>query len=344
MNTSLTAMSLTHNKNKTPRFVMKLADATTLLATGTASLPPMISVPCEGPITALIQPPNVDALYDWYVTVRQTPDADPSWAVVWPTAVSLALYIMTADTTETETTTPTGAPNSDNTDNMENIISNTGPLPSVPPASHQLLLANKRVVELGCGLGLCGLVAAKFCGAKSVLLSDREPFALHCALSTAAVNHLSNDMVQAAILDWTVLGNEDKTDASTTTTTTTPFSNLQADVVLASDVLYDGATIVAFARACRKICRHGGIILVTDPREERIEGARDMFRDALQQQGQDSNEKDNNSNNRTFLKSFDIIDLPAIECDPVDSRRSSMDCIDHVRRMREPTVLIKCVF
>lgn len=294
-----------NNSNKTPRFSLNLADATTLLATGTASLPPMISVPCEGPITELIQPPNVDALYDWYVTQRQTPDADPSWGVVWPTAVSLVIYIMTAETTET-------------------------------------LIANKRVVELGCGLGLCGLVAAKFCGAKSVLLSDREPFALHCALSTAAVNHLSNDVVHAAILDWTILGNEDKT--GTTTPTTSPFSNLQADVVLASDVLYDGATIVAFARACRQICRNGGVILVTDPRVERVEGARDLFRDALEHEHESNAKENNNKSNRIFLQSFEIIDLPAIECDPVDSRKSSMDCIDHSRRMREPTVLIKCVF
>ena len=305
---NLTAMFLTrsnNNSNKTPRFSLNLADATTLLATGTASLPPMISVPCEGPITELIQPPNVDALYDWYVTQRQTPDADPSWGVVWPTAVSLVIYIMTAETTET-------------------------------------LIANKRVVELGCGLGLCGLVAAKFCGAKSVLLSDREPFALHCALSTAAVNHLSNDVVHAAILDWTILGNEDKT--GTTTPTTSPFSNLQADVVLASDVLYDGATIVAFARACRQICRNGGVILVTDPRVERVEGARDLFRDALEHEHESNAKENNNKSNRIFLQSFEIIDLPAIECDPVDSRKSSMDCIDHSRRMREPTVLIKCVF
>ena len=147
-----------------------------------------------------------------------------------------------------------------------------------------LLFTNKRVVELGCGLGLCGLVVAvKFCGADSVLLSDREPVALHCAFSTAPVNNLSNDILQATLLDWTSMWEESNSRNDTTAkkSTTVPPT---ADVVLASDVLYDAvATIVAFAQACRRICRTGGVLLVADPRAERIEGARDLFRHALEQ-------------------------------------------------------------
>lgn len=245
-------------------------DKATLLTIGTVSLPPMVSVPCSSGdliLTELVKPPNVEDLYQWYVDVRQTPDADPSWGVIWSTAVSLSQYIR--------------------------VQENDG----------SSLVKNKRVVELGCGLALCGLVSAAL-GAKSVVISDREPFALHCALSTASVNNIP--AVQAAVIDWT--------DVS---------SDLTADVVLASDVLYDKETIEAFAIACQRIVSGGGIVLVADPKKERSAGARDMFRAALGDG-----------------VSIETVELPSIECD--DIAGASMDAIDHAQRMKEPTVLLKC--
>ncbi|KAL4441510.1 hypothetical protein ABPG77_002014 [Micractinium sp. CCAP 211/92] len=51
------------------------------------------------------------------------------------------------------------------------------------------LLAGRRCYELGCGLGLAGLAAA-LAGASEVLLLDREPLALQCALLNASLNGL----------------------------------------------------------------------------------------------------------------------------------------------------------
>jgi predicted nicotinamide N-methyase len=246
----------------------------TVLTTGTVMLPPMISVPCSSSalLKEFIQPPNVDDLYQWYVDTRDTPDADPSWGVLWSTAVSLSNYIAS----------------------MEQAVAS--------------LVKDKRVIELGCGLGLCGLTAAAL-GAKSVLLSDREPFALHCALSTAAVNDMTSNVVQAAVLDWT--------DKETTVT---------ADIVLASDILYDKDTIEAFAGACRRMVsgNDGGMILVCDPLRERCPGARDIFSAAMGD------------------IQVELIHLPPIERDNVDTNESNVDVIDHARRMEEPTVLLKC--
>lgn len=99
-----------------------LADDAKSMHPGSFNLPPLVSVPIRGdsaPLREMIQPPNVEALYEWYADVRNEPDADPSWAVLWPTAVSLAVHLSSNS-------------------NADAIV-------------------GKRVAELGCGLGLCGL-------------------------------------------------------------------------------------------------------------------------------------------------------------------------------------------
>ena len=69
-------------------------------------------------------------------------------------------------------------------------------------ARQPALTAGKRVVELGCGLGLPGIAAA-LCGARSVLLTDQEPRALRLGLTSATLNalplHASNTGRGAAI-------------------------------------------------------------------------------------------------------------------------------------------------
>lgn len=76
------------------------------------------------------------------------------------------------------------------------------PWPSALAMSAELLrrpelVAGKRVCELGCGLGLAGLAAAA-AGAAEVVLLDREPLALQCALLNAALNGLPTAQPSAA--------------------------------------------------------------------------------------------------------------------------------------------------
>ncbi|CAB9502831.1 flavoprotein beta subunit lysine methyltransferase [Seminavis robusta] len=278
----LSASSDSSSQSSAAPSILLQVDLAKELTSGTTTLPPMVSVPCsvlgnnndddKGALSCLrelIQPPNVETLYDWYVNVQQKPDADPSWAVVWPTAVTLANYLLAN--------------------------------PSV--------VQGKQVIELGCGLGLAGLTAASS-SAQQVLLTDREPFALHCAMSTAAVHDLQ--VVQAAILDW----NDENISADIVES---------ADIILASDVLYDNDCIEAFVGICTKIAAPTGAqVLLTDPVEPRTPGARDMLRKSLLR--------------RKSNVQIEEIELPVPQ--PMGGA-SSMDAKDHQRRMQEPTVLLK---
>eukprot|EP00587_Corethron_hystrix_P008806 CAMPEP_0113314910 /NCGR_PEP_ID=MMETSP0010_2-20120614/10780_1 /TAXON_ID=216773 ORGANISM="Corethron hystrix, Strain 308" /NCGR_SAMPLE_ID=MMETSP0010_2 /ASSEMBLY_ACC=CAM_ASM_000155 /LENGTH=301 /DNA_ID=CAMNT_0000171287 /DNA_START=149 /DNA_END=1054 /DNA_ORIENTATION=+ /assembly_acc=CAM_ASM_000155 len=280
-------------------FVLNI-EAATLLTEGTLTLPPMSSVPCSfssvspPPKTAsseirtireIVMPPNVDSLYEWYATTQSNPDADASWAVLWPTAVSLTNRLLLEPT----------------------------------------LVQGRTVIELGSGLGLCGLAAASL-GAKSVVLTDRDPFALHCALSTAAVNKIPTDngdgSIRGAILDWKDSSGADGLTGS-------------ADVILASDVLYDSEAIEAFAGVCRRIAHDGTILLVTDPKTERCEGARESFRKAMHSKS--------NNDDISKQEEVELEDLP-IDMGSDGIFFSTPDGKDHGRRMKEPTVLLRYKF
>jgi len=149
-------------------------------------------------------------------------------------------------------------------------------------ASKPQLVSHKRVAEMGAGLGICGLVAGAV-GAQSVLLLDREPRALHCAVASAELGQLSVQAVgeasgiQAALYDW------DKPQDFAQT----------MDVILAAEVLYDPTSSVALARAMLRLLRGkdngllrpGCSVLVTDPQRERVAGGREAFAAELRSAG-----------------------------------------------------------
>lgn len=296
-----------HNQRRNHKIILQLPlrqsivldiDGATELSTGSFSYPPMVSVPYasangkEPILKEIVKPPNVESLYEWYCDQKQTPDSDPSWGVLWPTAMSLTNYLLSESHAD------------------------------------KTVVQNRRVVELGAGLGLCGLTAAAL-GATSVTLTDREPYALHCALATAVCNSFSTEVVKGAILDWSnpVLPQD----------STSPSTSSHCEVILASDVLYDGETIKAFANACEKLIdpTTGGILLLSDPKEERFPTAREILKESLLKCGK--------QHNRTIH--FEVLDLPPIiSTGDVDSASTTMDGRDHEERMKEPTVLIRCNF
>lgn len=115
------------------------------------------------------------------------------------------------------------------------------------------LVSGKRVVELGCGTGLCGIVAARL-GASSVLLTDgAEP-----QLARAARNAASNDgsaKVGARPLLWGAQL-EDELRGS-------------FDLVIASDVLYQSAAWRPLAQTATELMvPHKGTLLLVEAGHE----------------------------------------------------------------------------
>ncbi len=109
-------------------------------------------------------------------------------------------------------------------------------------ASTPLLGPGVQVLEIGCGLGICGLVAAA-CGAK-VTLTDVAPRAVELAAENARRNGL-DDRCRTALLDWA-----------------SPPGDLAADVVIGADVLYRQTAHRPIARLVQWL---GAAALLADP-------------------------------------------------------------------------------
>jgi SAM-dependent methyltransferase len=99
------------------------------------------------------------------------------------------------------------------------------------------------VLELGCGLGLPGIVAAR--RGAHVTFVDRVPTALAFVRASAAANRL--DRVQLMVADLTA-----------------PAFRRRFDLVLAAEVLYDRAAFVPLAQALRATLAPGGRGLLAD--------------------------------------------------------------------------------
>lgn len=108
-------------------------------------------------------------------------------------------------------------------------------------------LAGKRVLELGAGTGVPGIVAASL-GAR-VLQTDRNEVALHVCAMNAERNRVSGIELRSA--DWETFTSEQ------------PF-----DVILGSDVLYATNMHARLRAICEAHLAPGGTVLFSDPFRE----------------------------------------------------------------------------
>ncbi len=165
---------------------------------------------------------NIDELFNELVS---RPDDDPDvkderipyWAELWPSAVVLSEYLV----------------------------------------ANASLVKGKSVLEVGCGLGLSGIVAGMLGG--NVVMTDYQ----NSALDFAAINwRLNNDApVQTKILDWRSPGKTEK-----------------VDLILASDVAYESKIFRFLISTFKKLLRPNGTILLAEPNRK---FAKDLFSQLL---------------------------------------------------------------
>jgi hypothetical protein len=247
----------------------------------------------------LVRPSDMDELWEWYAYTRHQTECDPSWGRVWPTALSMARFIQNSFHSE--------AVGLYDTDLVNHAI--------------DALKSSSHVVELGCGLGVAGLAFASVVKSldgksqlshkRTVTYLDREPFALHCAMSSAQLANLQSAplevqdaegksntplvTVRASMDDWTV-SNETKGEDSRPQIKNIGYSDLclfgpgynnQDTTILASDILYEPQSMKTLAIKIKSLLNpnSGGYALISDPEEERTEGCRDAFISSVKELG-----------------------------------------------------------
>lgn len=188
----------------------------------------------EGVFIKILQITNVDDLYDQLIAKGDAhedvqDERIPYWVELWPAAIGLSKYLIEFD-----------------------IIKDI-----------------KNVIEIGCGLGLPGIVAGKL-GA-NVTFTDYLEEALQFTKQNWELNRIRpfssleglRELGQAhyEIMDWRQ-----------------PKPHLAADLVLASDICYEKRFFEYLPHAFRTLCNTGGSIIVSDPSRE---VAQDFFQNII---------------------------------------------------------------
>ena len=139
-----------------------------------------------------------------HADISFTDERMPYWADLWPSAIALSEYI----------------------------------------TEHSALVKNQDVIELGCGLGLPGMVASNLGG--KVLMTDY----LEEALSFARLNWEQNlsSVFNSELVDWRKIDDKKK-----------------YDIVLASDVAYENRSFQPLLIALKSLVKKNGRILLSEP-------------------------------------------------------------------------------
>jgi len=132
-------------------------------------------------------------------------------------------------------------------------------------------VVNKRVVELGAGVGTTGLVLAGCCGASHVYCTDyteaclvnmRHNFVINRTwLEEKRQGHDMDSLITAEYLEWSAYGdklddNHDLEHSLEAQVSSKEVELARADVLLAADVCYDHSIIGSLVRTVRRFLTH----------------------------------------------------------------------------------------
>lgn len=131
--------------------------------------------------------------------------------------------------------------------------------PSAEALGHHLVqtystLSGKRVIELGCGLGLPSILCGKL-GA-DVTATDFHPHNEAYFKQNAADNDLTT--IDYRQMDWS-----------------SPKLSTRFDIVIGSDLLYESQQIESLTRCIHAILKPGGTVILADPGRDHIQAAVD---------------------------------------------------------------------
>lgn len=168
----------------------------------------LISLDIEGLCVDIERVTNIDELYEQLIAKGENhPDFQderiPYWAELWPSALALSQYLVAS----------------------------------------KINFEGKKILEIGAGLGLPSIVAAKL-GA-SVCVSDYLSEAVNFSSKNFEKNNLKADF---QILDWR-----------------TPDKSFAADIVLAADVAYEKRMFEYLPLAFKTFCKPNGTIYLSEP-------------------------------------------------------------------------------
>lgn len=120
--------------------------------------------------------------------------------------------------------------------------------PSAMDAIRKLPIKGSKVIELGAGCGLVGLVCLKGLGAECAYLTDYEESVMRLLRRNASENDVDSSFVQT--LDWTLPVN--------------PEAEGFFDIAVASDVIYWRELVDPYFKCAGEIIREGGYLIMVN--------------------------------------------------------------------------------
>lgn len=156
---------------------------------------------------------DTDAVINYYAD-RHSDNIDmiPYYAELWPSAIALAKYLVESGQ----------------------------------------CFSGSRIIELGCGLGLPSLVAAK--KGASVIATDFHPHNEQFLKRNLVLNQVASVSYRA--LDWAC-----------------PPPDLHGDILIGSDLLYDERNIDILVNCSDRLCAGDGKIIIADPGRRHLQTA-----------------------------------------------------------------------